>query len=210
MSDDTRCSVDGCERADKLVRGWCPKHYARWKRHGDPNFTLTPQAVYGASLEDRFWCKVNAEGVCWEWTAYRDKKGYGKFQVGNKARGAHKVAWELLMGPVPHGLDLDHLCRNPPCVNPDHLEPVTRRENVLRGINAIPGKHHHMAQRTHCVNGHEYTEENSYHRVDRAGHKQCKTCHRERDRAWRQANREKHNARAREYHRRKAQERKEP
>lgn len=206
MVDDTRCSIEGCSKR-KYARGWCAPHYSRWRKNGDP---LASKPRTKRPLGERFWEKVDASGVCWEWTKGKNDKGYGSFRLEGKTRGAHKVAWELLMGPVPAGLDLDHLCRNHACVNPDHLEPVTRRENVLRGVNAIPGKHHHMAQRTHCVNGHKYTEENSYHRKDRPGHKQCRTCKRDRDREWTQANREEHNARAREYHRRKAQERKKP
>lgn len=89
----------------------------------------------------RFWSKVNADGPCWEWTAAIGQTGgYGKYSLPlNDGSGkgryvyAHRYAYEILVGPVDESLDLDHLCRNRKCVNPDHLEPVTRRENLRRG-----------------------------------------------------------------------------
>lgn len=90
--------------------------------------------------EERFWEKVAiADSGCWEWTAGRDAAGYGQFSVTSETRGepplcarAHRVAWEIEVGPIPPGMYLDHLCYNPPCVNPEHLELVTPGENVLR------------------------------------------------------------------------------
>jgi len=103
------------------------------------------------SAEERFWDKVNREGEngCWEWTAYILPNGYGWFGLvtGANQRNAlaHRVAYEFVVGPVPTGLQLDHLCRNRRCVNPDHLEPVTRRENILRGQSLMA----HNARKTH-------------------------------------------------------------
>lgn len=84
---------------------------------------------------ERFWSKVDASGDCWEWTAGVNNRGYGYFHVavGQSPVGAHRFAYEQLVGPIPDGLVIDHLCRNPPCVNPDHLEPVRFRENLMRG-----------------------------------------------------------------------------
>lgn len=85
-------------------------------------------------LEERFWEKVEPTGFCWNWTA-STRNGYGQISVGGRKgriAGAHRVAYELLIGPIPDGLVIDHLCRNTLCVNPDHLEPVTVRENALR------------------------------------------------------------------------------
>ncbi len=103
---------------------------------------------------------------CWTWTGYVDR-GYGKIGVGGRrgrVRRVHRLGWELLVGPVPDDLTLDHLCRNRACWNPDHLEPVTAEENNRRGVQA----------KTHCIHGHEYTEENTYRRPD--GTRLCRVC----------------------------------
>ena len=85
------------------------------------------------TLEERFWSKIDAAGDCWEYTAGLDRYGYGQFALTKKTkRSAHRYAYTLLVGPIPDGLDLDHLCRVRHCVNPDHLEPVTRAENLRR------------------------------------------------------------------------------
>lgn len=82
--------------------------------------------------EERFWKFVEI-GDCWLWTGSRVPLGYGQFNATTKApTRAHRWAWEYLVGPIPEGMHLDHLCRNPPCVNPDHLEPVTPGENFRR------------------------------------------------------------------------------
>ena len=87
------------------------------------------------STWDRFWARVDV-GLCWEWTGSNDR-GYGMFRLDGRTVRAHRWAWETLVGPIPRGLHLDHLCRNPPCVNPDHLEPVTQPENIRRGHAAL-------------------------------------------------------------------------
>lgn len=75
-------------------------------------------------------------GSCWVWTAAKAHHGYGKFKIGDKLWAAHRVAYWLRRGPIPDGLTLDHLCRNPSCVNPEHLEPVSATENKRRGALA--------------------------------------------------------------------------
>ena len=108
--------------------------------------------VLTAKQQARFWSYVDKSGPngCWVWMRSRHGFGYGFFGVNRRTRRAHRIAWELLRGPIPDGLTLDHLCRNPPCVNPDHLEVVTMRENTLRGesVTAI------NARKTHCKRGH--------------------------------------------------------
>lgn len=120
------CSIEDCHRIH-YARGWCRRCYMRWRSHGDP--------TAGGTRDDderRFWSKVDASGDCWLWTG-APHLGYGRFSRGRSgATYAHRVAYELLVGPIPDGLTLDHLCWNTLCVNPDHLEPVTRAENTRR------------------------------------------------------------------------------
>ena len=103
---------------------------------------------------DRFWAKVQQTESCWLWTAARDHRGYGEFRVElppARPAKAHRFAYETLIGPIPDGLELDHLCRVRNCVNPEHLEPVTGRVNTLRGESPAAQN----ARKTHCVRGHE-------------------------------------------------------
>lgn len=181
---------------------------------------------------ERFSSKVQfSDDGCWLWRASRTRHGYGRYGKGRRVDGwgvAHKCGWEFIHGPVPEGLELDHLCRVPSCVNPAHLEPVSHAENIIRGDNGnrnglcrrnlhpwIPeniyldggrGNGNQRckecrkewerqryareagrpvavvpALRTHCPQGHPYDEANTHWKKD--GSRNCKTCHRERERA---------------------------
>lgn len=101
---------------------------------------------------ERFWEKVNKTDECWLWTAGTCKDGYGRFRLDGRVQQAHRVAYELLVGPIPEGLELDHVCRVTACVRPDHLEPVTHQENMARG---------HYGRRDCCKRGHLFTPENT-------------------------------------------------
>lgn len=127
------------------------------------------------NLEELFWPKVNKTDSCWLWTAFVHPLGYGKINFNGKTLTAHRVAYELCKGEIPKGLQLDHLCRVRHCVNPDHLEPVTHKVNCLRGISP----HAINARKTHCIHGHEFTEDNIYKR--KTG-KNCKICQKRRAR----------------------------
>lgn len=113
---------------------------------------------------------------CWIFTGSLGGGGYGKIAVDRKARPAHRVMYERLVGPVPDGMVLDHLCSVRTCVNPAHLEPVTQRENVLRSI--AKGDAPHMTPSSHCRKGHEFTPENTQHVIDRFGRpgRRCRRC----------------------------------
>ena len=170
MTDRT-CTVDGCTRSDSIRRGWCVLHYNRWYHHGDPLY------IPGDPFA-RFFLKIDAQGVCWEWTSVLDDDGYGIFRPTRTKRArAARWAWECLVGPIPDGLELDHLCRNRPCVNPDHLEPVTCRINNLRGSGLAAQN----ARKTRCKRGHAFTLANTYVRPQ--GKRQCRACHNARQRA---------------------------
>lgn len=151
------------------------------------------------STEERFFAKVdkNAPNGCWLWTASRFAAGYGQFRYSPQKNGrAHSWSYEHFKGPIPEGLQIDHLCKNKLCVNPDHLEAVTAMVNVHRSNNACAVN----ARKTHCPQGHAYSLENTY--VDPAGRRICRACSTAAKRAWAEANREKLRAYHREWKRR--------
>ena len=113
-------------------------------------------------------------GQCWEWQFGKNHQGYAKFREGaqgSRTVHGHCFAYEYFIGPVPNGLQLDHLCRNKSCVNPWHCEPVTASENVFRAD--LPNRN-----KTHCANGHEYTPDNTYRTLHERGRttRTCRTC----------------------------------
>lgn len=130
--------------------------------------------------------KTDPETGCWVWQDAPDRKGYGRLNVHRIMRLAHRVVYELLVGPIPDGLILDHLCRNRICVRPDHLEPVTSVENTRRGVFPV---------KSECPQGHPYDEENTL--TDNRGYRHCRECMRARARAAYASDPEKHLARAR-------------
>ena len=129
-------------------------------------------------IPERFWPKVDKTGECWVWKAAKTRAGYGVFHVGGSGISAHRVAYELMVGPIPDGLQLDHLCENTSCVNPDHLVPVTARENVHRSQKSPAAQN---MRKAHCSNGHPFSGENL---VISCGRRQCRICKRESFRRW--------------------------
>lgn len=164
------CAVDGCDLL-AMTRGWCQKHYTRWRRHGDPGHTERP-GDDGWPL-DALMARTdtNGPGGCWLWTGQISSDGYGR--AGHQY--AHRLMYERAIGPIPEGLHIDHVhawgCRHRHCVNPSHLEPVTKGENSRRALkNQVEA----------CPQGHPYDQENTYvHPV--TGHRSCRACHRMRE-----------------------------
>lgn len=128
-----------------------------------------------SAAKDRFWANVHKTEGCWVWVGYMGQYGYGRFYVNRTRVPAQRFAYELLVGPIPEGLMLDHLCRNRACVNPKHLEPVSGRDNTLRGTGLTAQN----AKKAHCPAGHPYDLFNTSH--DRAGSRKCKECRRRRE-----------------------------
>ena len=167
-----RCGIGGAERMARGAQG------VRLCRSGVPWLARSCGRNRGipqmSNLERRFWTRVDKNGPlfqgtpCWLWTGTITNT-YGYLWIIGKRTSvpAHRIAYEILIGPIPSGLQIDHLCRNRICVNPAHLEVVTRRENILRGIG--PTAIH--ARSTHCPRGHEYD-----YIQPRYGFRRCRKC----------------------------------
>lgn len=146
---------------------------------------LTCDASQLDSIKSRLFRLVAITSTdCWIWTGAK-ARGYGSIYIGRKNRKTHRVSYELFVGPIPKGLHLDHICRNPSCCNPAHLEPVTHAENARRGI-AGQYMRERMASKEVCAKGHSY-QENEY-RSPKTGYRHCKECSRQAVREWRRRN----------------------
>ncbi|MGI9297058.1 MAG: HNH endonuclease signature motif containing protein [Gammaproteobacteria bacterium] len=128
--------------------------------------------LFDSRLPDRFWDKISPEpnSGCWLWLGYTQPNGYGQYRLPGKTQMAHRAAFRILVGEVPTGLDLDHLCRVRCCVNPNHLEPVTRSVNLKRGKS-----HGGRAYKTHCKRGHPLLGDNL---KLVPGGRECRACRR--------------------------------
>lgn len=165
------CSIPECENQVK-ARGYCNAHWLRWSRHGDPLLGGKLRKP-GRSYSERFFAMTReVDSGCIEWVGSISPQGYGQFQSGDGSSLAHRIAYELAFGKIPETLVIDHLCRNRACVNVEHLELVTQRVNILRGI----GESAKNVVKTHCKNGHEFTSANTYITV--RGSRLCRICRR--------------------------------
>ena len=176
------CSYEGCE--SKAV-SWrmCQKHYQRVKKYGSPDI-VHKGGHLAKPLVDRFWALVNigATNECWLWRNAAPIRGYTTFHLytgSNKPTDgrqqtifAHRMAYILTYGPIPKGFEVDHLCRNPACINPAHLEAVTRSVNWLRSDTPSAVN----ARKTHCLRGHLFEEANIWHSPSKPTHRWCRAC----------------------------------
>lgn len=167
--DKYLCIMPGCVESP-WARGWCKQHYARWNKTGSPMGSNRPKTRSEALL-----ARVNTSEEHWMWTG-TVLEGYGIFNWKDSKMKAHRAVYELLEGPIPDGLELDHLCEITLCVRPSHLEAVTHRVNVLRG-QSPPAKN---LRKTHCERGHLYTPETAYERP--GGGRRCRICRNMRER----------------------------
>lgn len=145
------CVVDGCSKR-RHAHSMCRAHLGRLQRWGDASLGLVLTPAIERLLRR---VVIDPETGCWVWHGALQPNGYGTIGRGGKTAGnslTHQVTYRHFVGPVPDGLDLDHLCRNRACCNPDHLEPVTRSENIRRGLQGVL-----RPPRTHCRNGHATT-----------------------------------------------------
>jgi hypothetical protein len=154
----------GCGRKTSLSRFTDPK---RGYVKGEP---MRFMQGHGSRrpLADRLWSRVDKRGPdeCWEWMGGHNGHGYASIGITSNSRiYVHRLAYELEVGPIPDGLEIDHLCSNRLCVNPAHLEPVTRQENQRRYAETV----------THCKHGHPFDEANTY-RQPITGKRECRRC----------------------------------
>lgn len=116
---------------------------------------------------NKFWSKVDKTGNCWEWIGSILSNGYGQFWYNGKPQLVHRLSYENTKGEIPKELVINHICRTRHCVNPDHLEVITRGKNIQIGISANRNK-------IFCALGHKYDQKNTYFRP--TGYRQCRIC----------------------------------
>lgn len=134
-----KCSINGCE-SKHLAKGFCRKHYLRNYKNG----TLELKVLRGYSAYDRIIKRSKKEGDCLIFQGCKTEKGYGHIRDGKRMRMAHRIVYEKHHGKIPKGKEIDHLCSNRACVNINHLEAVTHKENIRRGKS---GHDHQKRQR---------------------------------------------------------------
>lgn len=191
------CLHRGCERPVRSL-GYCGGHYQQLRRRGHTS-DFAPH-VSRPAIDRLFECIAipSTYVACWLWTGKPTQgTGYGRFRMQGRTFKAHVATYRLAIGPVPDGLELDHLCCNRMCVNPLHLEPVTKAENARRavalrypdfqrGSTALVAARRRQGPRTHCKNGHELTPENTRREATGRGGftLRCLECARAKHRRW--------------------------
>lgn len=167
------CSVTGCGRVH-VAQGFCANHYARAVRR---RIITTREHWANHSDIGRLLRRIQnvTDAGCWEWSSVNK---YGALYIQGRPTPTHRFSYEFFVGPIPEGFVIDHLCRNTHCINPLHLEPVTERENILRGVGACAVH----AKKTHCPRGHPLSDENIYRYPN--GRRECRVCARQYKRAY--------------------------
>lgn len=173
------CAVGGCVKTVQ-ARGLCAMHYARALR-AERGIAAPEKNRVGVDPLTKIIARCEI-GLCWSWQRGQSSSGYGVVAYGGRNHYTHRAMWELLIGPIPAGMEIDHLCKNKLCCNPEHLEPVTPRVNKLRS-GSPSGRH---ARREVCDQGHPFSEENT---VIRHGYRTCRTCTRDKSRAYKASRR---------------------
>ena len=135
------CTIDGCEKGGRIVRGWCRMHHERWRRHGDPLGAAYrgPEATFLAKTEP-----IVGDPGCLIWTGVLDGGGYGQLSVNGRKMHAHRYAWQRVNGPIPDGTVTDHTCWNRACCNVEHLRLATRQQNRQNLSGAHSGRKHDL------------------------------------------------------------------
>lgn len=165
-----RCSVAGCANTAEK-RTWCGSHYSRWRKRGDVEARIPLRARFDRERQLLEKIRKDPESGHWYWTGHVNKTtGYGMVSIAGRPTGAHRAVYELLVGPIPKGMEPDHVCRVRDCVNVldvNHIEVVTRAENQRRAC---------AANRRDCCakEGHPFDEENTYYRP--GGGRTCRAC----------------------------------
>lgn len=168
------CSFPEC---GKIIssKGYCSGHYSQLLR-GEVVRKLKHKRKEGSPPVIKYKivpCKTKGlKGPCHEWYYSKDENGYGRVSVNRKMISVHKYIWERKFGPVPKGLVIDHQCRNRACCNISHLRVVTQQVNLTENVVGMSWQKH--AAKTHCKNGHEFTEQNTYWRTDKW--RTCRKC----------------------------------
>lgn len=158
----TQCTVNGCDHTKKIIRGLCNMHYLRLRALGTTDLPTTA----GRFAADLVWMPNG----CLEWTGTINKSGYGLISIHGKPVRAHRFAWELVNGPIPPGLFACHKCDNPPCCNVEHLFLGTHDDNM---VDMAVKNRSYNGKKTHCPQGHEYTDANTY---TWHGDRECREC----------------------------------
>lgn len=133
------------------------------------DFMYDQELITSVNTIDDIFAKIKIIEKCWEWTGTLNPGGYGSIMYKSHSQGIHRHVYAILNGPIPERMEIDHLCRNRKCCNPNHLELVTKSKNLQRGKHSNQHKN-----KTHCVNNHEFTPENTYMR--KHGGRSCRTC----------------------------------
>lgn len=184
------CCVDGCTKPS-FTRGYCKTHYQRLIRNGTVELRRP-------SAEERFLANIDATGPahptlgtpCWIWQACTNGDGYGMFMGGGRRQeGAHRFSYKHFRGEIPKHLEVDHICNTPLCVNPNHLQLLTHKQNVMRGSSPSAK----YARRTHCSQGHSLDPASGNCRIEKDGRRRCIACVKEQGRRYHRQKRERSN-----------------